>query len=445
MCFVKKNRGFSGIFISVSKLFLAFLSVLIFMVLTSESNANQSSRGSSRKSRELANHVFSDEDGSFEILLPQDWVPQHAFANRNIEWAVNSIRNISQIWVFSLPFQIEINERNFDERIGELVTMVKKLYPEFEVFDSKIVGREPFRLHIEGSWNLDSKPVKVAIEVFPVRRKTVVLILMSQISGRKKFREICDMVINGINVREKPIPVKSLKTIEKVIDGMKIAFQDEVENGWREALTEEIEFLKTKMVRDGLYEEVEGLNAEVVLVKPSLKDFSPTLTLRSVEGVIPVNNENSGKFELFLKSFNQTMGMGMEIHKISMNAFGGVNSFASEGVIKRMDFDVKVRQFFVPAKNRTLIFTYSESVSENQSKTESNDFSVSLPVKITIHPLLVSSKKKDVPKKQNETVKRNLNYIKKIKMGGIIVASILLIVIIILILHRLRKTAFFRR
>jgi hypothetical protein len=143
--------------------------VLPAILLAAAAVPGASETGSRNKPKEPPLRTFFIEEAGIELTLTDNWFPQTALPDRKVARMLTSLKDLSQIRIALIPFQAEIDEANFQERLGEFIGSVKKSQPDFKLTSSVLVPGDPARLHVEGSWTVEECPIQVLMEVFPAR------------------------------------------------------------------------------------------------------------------------------------------------------------------------------------------------------------------------------------------------------------------------------------
>lgn len=310
-----------------------------------------------KKERDGGPKTYVIDEVGVEITLPGCWFPQPTPVDKKIVKMITSLRDLSQITVTPIPYQVSINDKNYEKRLDELVLSVKKSHPDFQISSDELIPGHPARLHVEGRWQVEGKSMNVCMEVFPVKGKSALLVLTIQKTSGNKFRVLADLIKHEIIIFQKPVPLEAPDHVDYRLEGAEVMIS--LPEGWRPSIDEEKDFLKIQMADDGLFTEEDFVTDQILLVFPTLKNFSPSLTIRSSHGAIPVSYKNLDKFNALVKSHMATRGTFYKIDKISIDTLGGISSFVVEGTAERSNFNIKSRQFFVPAADSTVITTLS--------------------------------------------------------------------------------------
>jgi hypothetical protein len=331
--------------------------VLTAILLAAAAVPGTGETGSRNKPKEPPLRTFFIEEAGIELTLTDNWFPQTALPDRKVARMLTSLKDLSQIRIALIPFQAEINEANFQERLGEFIGSVKKSQPDFELASSVLVPGDPARLHVEGSWTVEKRCVQVLMEVFPAKARTVLVTLTTQKASGNKFRILADLLKTRLVVKEKPIPAPAPPVLETTQGEVHVRI--EPPRGWRPALKEEMDFLAKQMAGEGLYEESSSLSGQVGIVYPTMELISPTLTFRSSKGAVPVSGENRPKFEALYVSAMAARGGAFKVERVAVETIGGIASFMVDGTTRRTSFSVRSRQYFIPFPEETVIVTLS--------------------------------------------------------------------------------------
>ncbi len=312
--------------------------------------------GSRRDEDKFLERTFFFEEAGIEITLTSDWFAlPPVVAVGKAKRVLVSIRDISRLWVATIPLQVEIDEKNFSQRLAELISSVKKSHPDFEETSAALISGDPARLHLEGNWMVEEVPARVMIEVIPVRGKTALLVLMTQKKNWRTFALLSDRIKNRVVVRQKPLAT-SFPGVYKTALG-KVQFRVELPPQWRRALDAEIDFLRQRMEEEGLYEESSDVSGGLFFVRPGLDTIFPILGFRLVPGSIAVSENNQPNFEYLYRSNLASRGRTLLVHKIGIEKIGGIPSYEVDTTIRREGFDIRQRQYFVPFAGETIIVT----------------------------------------------------------------------------------------
>ena len=238
--------------------------------------------------------IFTVEEVGIELTLNASWFPQPASASEAACKTLTSLRDLSQITITPIPFQVELTADNIEEKSREIESSVRLTHPDFTPGTPELLPGSPPRLHLEGTWQMEAQPVEVGLEVFAVNGRSVLIVLVTQKNGGA-FRRLADLLKSGVRILDPPLPVQAEDSVTEPIAG--VLAHVTLSGGWRPALKEELALVAEQMNADGLYGESGLVEEQVTFVLPSLARFSPTLTFRSATGAVPVSEKNLPKFE----------------------------------------------------------------------------------------------------------------------------------------------------
>jgi hypothetical protein len=298
--------------------------------------------------------TFAVEEAGVELMLNASWFPQPASASGAVLRTLTSLRDLSQITITAIPFQVELTEDNIEEKARETEASVRLSHPDFTPSSHELLPGSPPRLHIEGTWQMEAQPIEVGLEVFAVKGRSVLIVLVTQKNGGA-FRRLADLLKSGVRILDPPLPVQAGTSMTEPIAG--VLAHVKLTGGWRPALKEELAFVAEQMNADGLYGESGLVEKQVTFVLPSLARFSPTLTFRSAPGAVPVSEQNLPKFEKLYRDRMAAAVSSFTPGAVSIETLGGISSFKVEGTTQRADGPVRSTQFFVPAVSDTVIVT----------------------------------------------------------------------------------------
>ncbi len=327
--------------------------------------------------------TFTLEDAGVELTLNGGWVPQPPPPGRGLVKMLTSLRDLSQVILTPLPFQVELTRENLARRSEELTLSVRQAHPDFEPLQPELIEGDPPRLHLEGTLSLEGQPMFVCLEVLPARGMSLLLMLMTQKKSGHVFRTLADGIREHTKVLKKPIPAPAPASLSFDLEGVVVALVPPEE--WRPVLDVEKTFVTKQLMEDGLYADSQTLEKAVMLARPTLLPFSPTLTLRSAEGAVPVAEANLEKFRALYDDRIGATSPSFELDGITVEKIGGVEAFAARGMTERADLTVETRQLFVPLGSRTVIATLNDLAGQEDGcegcggLLESISFEVGLP------------------------------------------------------------------
>jgi hypothetical protein len=298
--------------------------------------------------------TFAVEELGIELTLNASWFPQPASPGEAVLKTLTSLRDLSQVTISVIPFQVELTADTIEEKTGEIEASVKLSHPDFTPASHELLPGSPPRLHVEGTWQMEGQPVKVGLEAFAVKGRSVLIVLVTQKNG-EAFRRLADLLRSGVRILEPPLPVRAEGSVTEPIAG--VLAHVTLTGGWRPALKEELAFVAGQMNADGLYGESGLVEEQVTFVLPSLARFSPTLTFRSAPGAVPVSEQNLPKFEKLYRDRMAAAVSSFAPGAVSIDTLGGISSFKVDGTTQRADGPLGTTQFFVPAGSDTVIVT----------------------------------------------------------------------------------------
>lgn len=300
--------------------------------------------------------TFRIEEAGVELTLNESWFPQPLPPGRKAIKMLTSLRDLSQLTLTPIPYQAQIDEGSFRERTAELASTIRSSHPEFEVDAKEIVPGDPPRLHLEGRWFVETSELLVCVEVFPVKARTMLVVLTTQKKRGNRWKPLADLLRNETRIIEKPLPAPPAGgSLKETMGGCEVEIT--VPAGWRPALDEELSFLEQRPAGNDPAAGSELADEQFVLVHPTLGGVSPSLALRSSPGAVPVSAGNLERFEELYRKTAGPQGPGFTIEEIAVQRIGGVRAFLVRGTATRGSLEVTTRQFFVPAKDATVLAT----------------------------------------------------------------------------------------
>jgi hypothetical protein len=308
--------------------------------------------------------TFTLEEQGIELVLNGGWASQPPPLGKDIVKMLLSLRDLSQIILTPLPFQVLLSQENLAQRSDELTRSVRQAHPDFVQTQAELLEGDPPRIHMEGTLSLEGRTMHACFEVLPVRGMSILLLLLTQKKSGNTFRALADGIREHTKVLKKPAPAAALSAASFDVGGV-IVRLDLVEE-WRPVLDVEKTFVTKELMEDGLYADSRTLEKAVMLARPTLLPFSPTLTLRSAEGAVPANEGNLDRFRALYDDRIGATSPSFELLDITVEKVGGVKAFMARGLTKRAGLTVETRQLFIPQGSRTVIATLSSLAAEGE-------------------------------------------------------------------------------